>query len=115
MCLCDEASLPGPWSAPMRMERVAEETDGAAPNVSQVKNPEFLKRACQDISYMYRLLAGYLGFHDDHNRIELVKNVKVRLIASVITHPRQGTTLFAWSGVWVCEKKLCAKGVDRKM
>jgi hypothetical protein len=56
----------------------------------QVKNPEFLKRACQDISYMYRLLAGYLGFHDDHNRIELVKNVKVSFAAQVAMHRGEG-------------------------
>ena len=56
----------------------------------QVKNPEFLKRACQDISYMYRLLAGYLGFHDDHNRIELVKNVKVSFTAQVVMHRGKG-------------------------
>mmetsp|Transcript_24189 Transcript_24189/g.46860 ORF Transcript_24189/g.46860 Transcript_24189/m.46860 type:complete len:461 (+) Transcript_24189:124-1506(+) len=53
-----------------------EELHGKHGATYEVKNPEFLKRACQDITYIFRLLQGYLQFQDDHQRIELVKNVR---------------------------------------
>mmetsp|Transcript_19203 Transcript_19203/g.53022 ORF Transcript_19203/g.53022 Transcript_19203/m.53022 type:complete len:136 (-) Transcript_19203:479-886(-) len=36
------------------------------------KNKEFLRRACQDISYILHLLGGYLKLPEDEPRIELV-------------------------------------------
>lgn len=58
-----------------------EELHGKHSATYEPKNPEFLKRACQDITYILRLLSGYLNFADNHQRIELVKKVKGKEMA----------------------------------
>lgn len=39
-------------------------------------NPEFLTRACQDMTYILHLLSEHLGFEDNAERIRLVKQIE---------------------------------------